>query len=292
MTVPPFVQNYNYDELGRLIEVLHAGSSTSQQYDLNNNPETETNGYNATSSKQYDSLNRLTQYIDELNGVIHYTYNTQNQLTSVTDDNGATTRYDYDGLGRLQTLISPDTGRTSYQYDDAGNPTEVVDARGQRVSQKYDALNRLTEKQYDGARDEDVRFGYDSGNNGIGKLSLVNNGSSSIDFAYDPLGRLIEQTNTLLTDTSGNIVASTRYGYDGVTGVLNSITYPSNMFVDYQTDGLGEITGINISGNDPTFYYNIASNIRYSAGGQLTSLTYGNDLVKSEDSHTFFSHII
>lgn len=274
------ITDYEYDELGRLTDILTGNATHSLSYDENSNATDQTNGYQATSSSQYDSLNRLTQQVDELNAIIDYTYNELDQITSVTDDNGARTDYIYDGLGRLTDLNSPDTGATNYQYDDAGNPTQIIDARGQRSVLKYDALNRLVEKQYEGASDENVDFIYDASINAVGKLSHVHNSVAGISFSYDNLGRLTEQHNNLNTD---NISASsvTSYGYDTV-GVLNRITYPSGLVVNYEVNALGEVSGVNISG-DNLAAENIASDITYSVLGHLKSLNYGNGIQLSRD---------
>ncbi|WP_051303292.1 RHS repeat-associated core domain-containing protein [Psychromonas aquimarina] len=269
--------NYDYDELGRLTDVIYTNSKTLHKYDLNSNPEFQTNGYNVTSKKVYDNLNRLEKYIDELENVIDYTYNAQDQLTTVSDDNGGQTVYGYDGLGRLETLTSPDTGITTYKYDDAGNPTYIHDARGQGVVQQYDALNRLTEKQYEGARDEDVVFTYDEGNNAKGKLSSISTGSASVGYGYDALGRLTDQTNTLYTENSGELSGAVGYGYDAVLGSLDSITYPSGMSVSYHTNSYGEVTSISLSGGEFNGQ-SIASNISYNVVGNIENLTYGNDV--------------
>lgn len=179
-------QQWVYDELGRLLRSVGANGQThSQQYDLNDNPTTDTNPRQFSRTRAYDALDRLVSSTDALNGVTTQAYDAQDNLTQVVDPRGVTTRYEYDGLGNLTRLISPDTGTTTFQHDAAGNVIQKTDARGVVTTYRYDALNRLIARQYPATPALNVQYHYDmtaNGNKGIGRLTAVQDASGVLGY--------------------------------------------------------------------------------------------------------------
>ncbi|MGA6108780.1 RHS repeat-associated core domain-containing protein [Pseudomonas solani] len=275
-------QQWVYDELGRLLRSVGAGGQThSQQYDLNDNPTTDTNPRQFSHTQAYDALDRLVSSTDPLSKVTSLGYDAQDNLTQVVDPRGVTTRYEYDGLGNLTKLISPDTGTTTYGHDAAGNVTQKTDARGIVTTYSYDALDRLTGRQYPATPALNVQYHYDmtaNGNKGIGRLTAVQDASGVLGYKYDERGNLIEQLRSVAVlgtdqyDTLG-------YAYDAANNLIR-IDYPAGFSIHYSRNAAGQVSqvGFAVGSATPT---SLASNIGYAPFGPLKSLTWNNGIVLS-----------
>ena len=275
-------QQWVYDELGRLLRSVGAGGQThSRQYDLNDNPTTDTNPRQFSHTQAYDALDRLVSSTDPLNKVTSLGYDAQDNLTQVVDPRGVTTRYEYDGLGNLTKLISPDTGTTTYGHDAAGNVTQKTDARGIVTTYSYDALDRLTGRQYPATPALNVQYHYDmtaNGNKGVGRLTAVQDASGVLGHKYDERGNLIEQLRSVAVlgtdqyDTLG-------YAYDAANNLIR-IDYPAGFSIHYSRNAAGQVSqvGFAVGSATPT---SLASNIGYAPFGPLKSLTWNNGIVLS-----------
>ena len=261
--------------------------------------------------------------------VINYAYNGQDQLTQVTDPRNLITRYGYDGLANLNSLQSPDTGTTNHAYDANGNLTASTDAKGQTSSHSYDALNRITQTVYSagagssgttstGNQLKTITYQYDlapsAGAGGtsststypIGRLSQVTETAADgstlqlTQYRYDQRGRLTEETRQLAgtggTGGTGTGAAlqpyTTTYRYDGSTGRMLGMTYPSGRSLDYSYDAIGRITQMSttnpaLSATTPTQpnpgqTQLLATNIQYhpsvgGGGSPVKAYTLGNN---------------
>lgn len=272
-------QSWVYDELGRLLRsVGAAGQTSSQQYDLNDNPTVSTNPRQFSSTQAYDALDRLVANTDPLNGVTALAYDAQDNLTQVQDPRGVTTRYQYDGLGNLTQLISPDSGTTNYVHDAAGNVIQKTDARGVVTTYSYDALNRLTGKQYPANPALNVAYAYDmtrNGNHGIGRLTAIQDSGGLIGYSYDARGNLTEQLRSLSVATQPQD-ESLKYAYDAANQLIG-IGYPGGISVTYPRNSAGQVTGVNLAmGAQPAS--SIASDLSYLPFGPLQGLTWGNGI--------------
>ncbi|EPX60313.1 hypothetical protein D187_001800 [Cystobacter fuscus DSM 2262] len=270
-------QQWVYDELGRLLRSVGAGGQThSQQYDLNDNPTTNTNPRQFSHTQAYDALDRLVSSTDPLNGVTALGYDAQDNLRQVVDPRGVTTRYEYDGLGNLTKLISPDTGTTTYLHDAAGNVIQKTDARGVVTTYSYDALNRITSRRYPATPTLNVQYHYDmtaDGNKGIGRLTAVKDASGVFGYKYDERGNLVKQIRSVKVlgadqyDTLG-------YVYDAANR-LTRIDYPAGFRIHYNRNAAGQVNrvGFAVGNAAPTA---LVSNISYAPFGPLKSLTWNN----------------
>ncbi|MCO7555218.1 RHS repeat-associated core domain-containing protein [Metapseudomonas otitidis] len=273
-------QQWVYDELGRLLRSVGANGQThSQQYDLNDNPTTDTNPRQFSRTRAYDALDRLVSSTDALNGVTTQAYDAQDNLTQVVDPRGVTTRYEYDGLGNLTQLISPDTGTTTFQHDAAGNVIQKTDARGVVTTYRYDALNRLIARQYPATPALNVQYHYDmtaNGNKGVGRLTAVQDASGVLGYQYDERGNLIQQLRSVSVlgsdqyDTLG-------YAYDAANNLVR-IDYPAGFSIHYSRNAAGQVSqvGFAVGNATPT---PLASQIAYAPFGPLKSLTWNNGIV-------------
>jgi len=152
----------------------------------------------------------------------HLGYDAQGDVTSTstppltTTLNGvattapATTSYTYDGDGNRQTQVSANGNTTSYSYDHLGRQTATT-------------LPAVT--LYNNTTTNPVETtGYDADGHAVRQSDANGNSTTS---AYDPLGRLVAQTNpvsgtSVTTYTAGEVTAQqdaqgnvTAYGYDG-----------------------------------------------------------------------------
>ncbi|MBI4988378.1 MAG: RHS repeat protein [Rhodocyclales bacterium] len=242
---------------------------TTYEYDAVGNRTKVTSPLSRITLMGYDALNRLKQTIDPAGGVVQMGYDALDRLVSVTDPRNLVTTYQYNGLGDLVSQTSPDTGTTQNVYDAAGNLTGKTDAKGQATAYQYDALNRTTLVTHaDGSQ---VRTTYDQGSYGIGRVRLIEEltggiVTASIQYGYDPLGRVTSETRTL-----AGVAYATAYGY--ANGRLVSVTYPSGRRIDYTHDGLGRISQVQLTENGQVKV--LASNIQYQPFGGVKSFING-----------------
>ena len=198
-----------------------------------------------------------------------HAYDARDNLTAVTDANALVTRYVYDGLDNRSEAHSPNTGTTTFTHDAAGNRLTRTDARGLTTSYRYDALNRLTSIQYPTAA-LNIRFSYDQGVNGKGRLTGMSDAGGTTRYRYDARGNLSAETRTLLGRPYHFL-----YGYDAADNPIH-LTYPSGRTVTYTRNALGQVTQVQTTqGATQT----LASAIAYLPFGPLSSLTFGNGLV-------------
>jgi YD repeat-containing protein len=238
--------NFQYDAAGNLIKLTNPlGHSTIYTYDLLNRRSSETNSNNGVSQFGHDGLN---------------------QQISVSDPRGLSTNYGIDGLGNQVVLSSPDTGETKKSFDALGNITSITDAKGQSTSYKYDVLSRITLITYhDGTT---LSYVYDQGENGIGRLTEIRGANSSIVYAYDPYGRIINDTRVI-----GDQVFVTSYQYDDA-GRLSGMTYPSGRKIEYARDAVGRVSKISVlkDGASAT----LINSVTYLPFGSIQTVTFSN----------------
>ena len=283
-------QTAAYDELGRIIQSIGAGSqTTAMAYDKVSNRTQVTDARGKVFGTTFDPLNRVITRTDPESHTVQLAYNGQNKLTSHTDGRSLQTTRVVDGFGRTIQETSPDRGTISYWYDLADHLTKVVDGDGQETDYAYDNAGRLLSATFPGAAAETITYGYDdttSGNKGVGRLTSVTEESGSSAFTYDAQGRLTQDIKTLQGHSY-----TVGYGYDA-NGQVTQITLPSGRAVSFTraTDGL--VTAISTTpagGSAQT----LASGVTYEPYGPLAGLTYGNGLVlsRSYDQNYWLSRI-
>jgi YD repeat-containing protein len=195
-----------------------------------------------------------------------YAYNQRDQLTSVTDAASNVTTMTYNALGHKLTMSDPDMGNWSYGYDPAGNLVAQLDAKGQLIDFTYDGFNRITGKAY--YTTVLATYTYDQvtgSNNGIGRLTRVDDLAGYHTFIYDNRGQVTSETQVI-----GSNSYVMQYSYDALDR-MTSMTYPNGEVVTtgYNNQGLPE----SLSGTNS--YVPAAT---YNRMGQFKSLTLGNNL--------------
>ena len=189
-----------------------------------------------------------------------YQWDGNSLLTSLTDDNGNRTGYTYDNLDRLVaetkgTCVAPaladscDTPTTTtYEYDQDHNLVRTTDENGSVIDSQYDAVDRViattvttggagvvgttaTSYEYDGlsrlTRATDNNDPADSGDD------------STVTYAYDSLGRVIEETQQIGGQAPSAVSSAWR-----AENLRSSLTYPNGRVLVYTYDGLDRLKSV------------------------------------------------
>ena len=169
---------------------------------------------------------------DALGQSIHYTYDAASRLIRLTNEAGAVTHFHYDVLDRLTDEIGFDGRHQRYVYNAASELTHLIETGGSDFGPgkvtcyERDALGRLTAKRHEGSTTSEsalpvwqkpfkdawaqldnyttprqpepnanAEFAYDK----LGRLTLAGNSQSKVQFAYDPPGNLLQETQAIQT---------------------------------------------------------------------------------------------
>ena len=238
------------DAFGRLIEVDEPDPSTGSL----------TSGSPASTCYKYDLLGNLIEV-----------------------DQGAQSRtFAYDALSRLTSETTPEAGIVNYYYTTsggtlcAGDPKALcraTDARGITTTLTYDAENRLTSKSYSNG-EPTVNYYYDQTSyfgpitNGKGRRTGMSDASGQSAWSYDANGNLASVVRSTAGQTK---TVSYTYSYNGM---LQSITYPSGLQVQYGYDAAGRpISAQCISTACSNVFF--VDNATYAPQGALASVVLG-----------------
>lgn len=215
-----------------------------------------------------------------------YAYDGTGNLTGITDADGNVRNFTYDGLGRRLTAddlhASGDAtfGSSTFSYDDSGNLTQKADPNGQTVNYTYDDINRPLTEDFTGQAGTEIRYGYDSCANGIGRLCMATSTHAIVAKHYDYLGNVASETK-ILNGTGYQTI----YTYDRQGNVI-TITNPddSQIKYEYNTAGLTEKVQRRESGE--SLFTDVIANFDYSPLGSVTVQTYTNG---TETTNTYDS---
>ena len=256
---PAPVVDYEYDAEGRPTKATLAKGVS---------------GFGFTASKAYDGLGRLKSATDAKAGKTEFGYDALDRTASIKDPRSLVTQYPRNGLGDVRQLISPDTGTASHTYDPAGNLLTRTDSRGVLSTYTYDALNRLRSvvRSKSGSPSLTYSWTYDQTgagfSNGIGRLTSAAHPAGSAQYAYDPHGRLITDTQVVTAATganAANVSTVVRYEYDG--GRLSGIVYPSGRKLVLAYDGAGQLSGLSLAANTTAIAVPLISQLQYEPFG-------------------------
>jgi RHS repeat-associated protein len=254
-----------YTALSTLYKDINAAGTsavtTTYGYDNDTNQTSIAAPLSRNTSDQYDALNRLTQITDPNSGVTKLGYDPNDNLASVKDPRSLTTNYTHNGFGDLTQLVSPDTGTTVNTYDSGGNLKTATDARGAAATYSYDALNRVTQIAFS---DNTINLTYDSGTNGVGRLTGATDSYHSLAWTYDALGRVNGKSQIVAGVTES-------VGYSYTNGDLIILKTPSGQTVTYAYNTNHQITSISI--NSTT----LLSGVTYDPFGPVTGWNWGNN---------------
>ena len=252
MTRPNGVDtSYSYDNLSRLLSVLHNGGSlpgsTGYTYDAAGNRTSKTavqqaspNPVSVTSNYSYDNIYELTQAV--VGGTLAESYSYDpvgNRLTSA-----GPTSYNYNTSNELTS-----TSSATYAYDNNGNTTSKTDSTG-TTSYTWDFENRLT------------------------SVTLPGTGGT-VNFRYDPFGRRIRKGCA----DSGTTI----YAYDG-DNITEELGAGGNLLAHY-TQGAGIDEPLAMTGTGGTYFYHA------DGLGSITSLTDGSGQLAASYVYDSFGNL-
>ncbi|NVL90429.1 MAG: RHS repeat protein [Desulfobacterales bacterium] len=268
-----FWKRFNYHgptRPGRLWKEINPDNTyTEYTYNPSGNISSVRDAADRTTTYDYDILNRLTAVTQPEDVITSYTYDSHDNLAGVTDAEGHGTTYYYDDLGRLVSFTSPDTNTTSYAYDAVGNLISKTDSNGNTVTYTYDALNRLTLIQFPDAA-QDITYTYDTGTNGIGRLTGITDPSGTLAYAYDPKGQVVQETRAI-----NEKVFTVGYTYSA-GGRLTGITYPGGRTVSYGIDVAGRVMRVSSASEGEEKV--MADNVAHLPFGPVSAMDLGNGI--------------
>jgi RHS repeat-associated protein len=269
------------------------GHSVTNQYDANGNLIIFFDKLGRRWVKMFDRLNRVTTESDPLGNTKTTIYDVADRIQQIISPNGYPSVDSYDGRGRLVKWVDPQNSQWLYAYDGVDNITNIMDAlgghyvmaygsRNERILEQnqdglkwqysYDALTRLQQQTdpdgivrtptYDAANrvlfvnfstGRQDSFNYDTNDNPLTISRSVSGLSTSTQFTYDPLDRVITQSDAL-----GQTVL---YGYDPLSRVT-TITYPGNKMLTNSYDGLGRLMSqSDWAGRQTSYIYDFADRL-------------------------------
>jgi YD repeat-containing protein len=262
----------SYDALGRITRTEHPDSSAVEY------------SYNDVSVDVLNERNMLSEYLYLMFGVddssqAPYRIVQNSNVATIVDRDvmGNTTRviqgslaggnitgfwktYRYDSRQFLTHATETEVGTTVYTHDAVGNVvTESVNSAA-ATEFVWDDLGRRVGVNF---ADEtpDVVTVYDRNNNVV----ELQKGVTRWNYVYDENGNLSSETLSVRDPWFGQRSYQLTYAHDS-TDVVESLTYPSGLVVQYAPDAFGRATRVG------TF----ATDVRYHPSGQLSGYTLGN----------------
>ncbi|WP_350274913.1 LamG-like jellyroll fold domain-containing protein [Kribbella sp. HUAS MG21] len=275
-----------YDKAGQLVasKTLNASNvalgTTVLGYDLDGNlvSSAPASG-NRASTYTYDALGRLTSQTDPVSATnqisISYGYDAAGNRTRYTDGRGNSTTYTVNTLGLPEKVIEPSTtahpalaDRTwTASYDAAGNPVSLLSPGGVQRTRTFDAAGRLEAETGTGAEAP----------------------TAARNLTYDLAGRLatssaLDGVNTYTYNDRGMLLRA-----DGPSGTSTHGYNPDGQLTQ-RIDAAGTADFTYVNGRPATVtdpVTRILQTLGYNAAGQLASIDYGSNRVRTIGYDTY-----
>ena len=318
-------QEIKYDSYGRPIESWQAGPPgspilTMEQvgYDAAGRPECvatrmNPNEYNSLplacsqstlwaygldriTKANYDALGRPTSTISGWGTLTpiteSVTYSSDGLPLSFTDGAANVSTMTYDGFNRLERSNYPNrlsgspssTDYVTYAYDPNGNVTSTRTRAGETINATFDALNRQIAADPTLSSTPDTAFAYDN----FGRLTVSSSGGVTVANVYDALSRPVSQITAEASPST--FVATVSSTYDAA-GRRTSLTWPDGLWVAYEYDVYGSVTGVKEYGSTVLVNHFYDDRGRpfatYRGAGAVTSYAYDAISRLSLLSHVF-----
>ena len=275
---------YEYDALNRLIRTTDAlGYETKYEYDSVGNRLSVTDANSHKTRYEYDALHRIAKITRPSGNATEFHYDAVGNLMAKINAKGQSAFYEYDVVGRLAQTSYPDGSSVTYTYDSVGNILQIQNTGGlgDITYYEYDELDRITSFTLDyGPFTKTVSYTYDEVGN---RLTMIDQDSALTNYEYDPLNRLIRITDALGNDTIygydsvGNRLEmsypngiNTTYVYDEANRLINVISLNSTGDIissyGYEYDGVGLVM-VTIKNNESIGIY------QYDASDRLVMVT-------------------
>ncbi len=272
-----YATTYAYTPEGWLEQSVDPlGRVTSNAFDAAGRRISTVNPEGGLSTTTYDAMDRVLTQTDCSGAVWSNSYDSAGRIVTRTDPNGIVTLNTYDDGGRLVSVHLDGQLVSSNRYDAIGRAVSRQDADGLVITNTYDAAGRLlTMHMPDGSISQNIysntylhqtidRAGrvttYDRDIMGR-VLSQIDNGSNSVQYAYDVSGNM-----TNLIDQSGN---HTAWSYDLENRQIQK-SYHDGKTIEYDYDAGGRLISKLDAGIRTTSYH-------YDPVGNMTNIVYPND---------------
>jgi len=251
---------YTYDDVGRPYQTIAPEGTTTIDYQiLGGIITTTTNPAGQTQKVKVDLSGAKVSVTDADNNEITYNYHSNGNVKDVSSGGNTLQTYTYDEFNNLKERWDPNYGIYKYTYDAFGHTLSQTDPKNQVYNYKYDALGRLIQKSGPEG-DYDYTFSNSVGLN-CGKL-IKESGPNGANIATsygmgDQILSITHNDNGIMANTCGDPnfsnLSSHTYSYDSY-GRLNFETYPTNVSVQYDYAGNGNLKSIR-NFNTGTIYY-------------------------------------
>lgn len=292
----PHLVSFSYDVLGRKIQTTLPDETVYQtRFNLHNNSIIEQLRPNPAAKTAKSALNPVSSFSETNSrgllirtkaangGENRYAYDPLGQLIDVIDPIGNKTSYRYDSEGQVITASSPELGLSKFSYTDNGYIKTVINGNDEQQVFSYDGLGRITIKQNyldDQSLSKTVRYQYDDGDNGMGRLTAAITADVTYRYQYDNLGRISEKLTSLKVNDKPQDY-TTLYRYD-VMDRIKWIQYPDNSIVRYNYLKSGDLASIGYQQTEDSEGIILAEYTDYTALGKSGNGRYHNGVSTSE----------
>jgi RHS repeat-associated protein len=271
-----YVRQFNYDSLERLTKVTYPDGTFDENVYNKLDVSQSKDRQNRWNNYFYNADDQLVSAVDGDNRITKFNRCICGALTGIIDPNGNLTAwsqdvegrnatktmadgsqylYSYDALGRLQTMTDPKQQVATYSYNNDDRLLQVAYTNAAiptaTVSYVWDSIYPRIDSMTDGTGLTQYQY-YPVGVLGAGNLETEASplASSTITYAYDPLGRPTSAnisdgfSSGVGYDSLGRINTATdqlgtfTYGYYGATARLQTVGNNQNglnMSYSYQT---------------------------------------------------------
>lgn len=261
-------QEFTHDTELRLTRVTNPqGLTWDYTYDAAGRTSAETDYDGRTLRYSHDSCGQLISRTNGLGQTVHYERDLAGRVTA-KDADGSVTRFAYDIHGRLASAAGPDS-ELSYVRDSSGRVLrEVCD--GRELVNTYDETGRRTRRvtpsgavsswSFPAGRTAELtasghRLGFHFDETGRETARRIGD-ALTVDLAYDPVGRLIDQ---LVRRTGDRVLQRRTYTYrpDGHLASGKELTGGRKRL---EVSGDGRVTGVTAENWSERYAYDEAGN--------------------------------
>jgi RHS repeat-associated protein len=270
--------SYQHNALGQLLLITQPdGAQHHYAYDANGNLIQYTDPLGAITRYAYNGLDQPIERQDATGATLRYAYDAAGRLIALQNENLATYRFTYDEADNLIEEIGFDGRIQRYRYNAAGELIELHEcanseeqaqaihpdsslnnpraALSKRTLFNRDVLGRLLSKRHETVGMDQstspaaTHYRYDA----LGRMASCFNTHAQVDFAYDALSQLLQETQTHMVQPLQTLQSVQeaqfilKHRYDALGNRIQT-RLPSGKRVNYLHYGSGHLHQINIDG--------------------------------------------
>lgn len=232
----------------------------------------------------------LKEVIDQSTQTTTYAYSDADELTTETRPGSSVLSTEYNVDGTMKAQVDAASARTEYTYDRADRLLTVKDPLLRVTTFGYDAGSRLVSKQQPGGNCATLTdcIKYEYFNDGQLKKVDYSDTTPDVTYTYEPTGRPATMNDGAASPATWDwddlgrlksytdITGATSYGYDGLSGLVNQITYPDDKVVNRTFDNAGRM-------NQVTDWASRATAFDFDPNGNLDLTTFPSATGNSDD---------